>query len=199
MVNATIFSDERLAGLSADFFHKLLTGNITLDEFALFMQRKNPFEIATPRSVDTFFLTVDYNHSLEAMVAAGRYNWKNNNITAKKFPITGTGIVEFEARYFHFDRDISSEDAIKEIQIADTTNPWMVAKIEHMLAHGSTFPEEQQKFLIVGLGSSTEVNGYQCVPYLDVHGPERNLFLSWFGSGWFPASRFLAVRKASRV
>ena len=34
---------ERLAGLSADLFHKLQSGNITVDELALFTQRKNPF------------------------------------------------------------------------------------------------------------------------------------------------------------
>ena len=34
---------ERLAGLSADLFHKVQKGIITLDEFALFTQRKNPF------------------------------------------------------------------------------------------------------------------------------------------------------------
>lgn len=34
---------KRLAGLSADLFHKLQSGNITEDELALFVQRKNPF------------------------------------------------------------------------------------------------------------------------------------------------------------
>ena len=33
----------RLAGLSADLFHKLQHGGLTLDELALFNQRKNPF------------------------------------------------------------------------------------------------------------------------------------------------------------
>lgn len=34
---------ERLAGLSADLFHKVQKGIITLDELALFNQRKDPF------------------------------------------------------------------------------------------------------------------------------------------------------------
>ncbi len=34
---------ERLAGLAADTFHKVQHGIITLDEWALFNQRKNPF------------------------------------------------------------------------------------------------------------------------------------------------------------
>lgn len=36
---------ERLAGLSADLFHKLQKGILTLDELALFNQRKNPFAL----------------------------------------------------------------------------------------------------------------------------------------------------------
>ena len=36
--------DNRLADLSADLFHKLQAGILSLDEFALFLQRQNPFE-----------------------------------------------------------------------------------------------------------------------------------------------------------
>lgn len=43
MANAVTLPGERLAGLTADLFHKLQSGNLTLDEFALFNQRKNPF------------------------------------------------------------------------------------------------------------------------------------------------------------
>jgi len=35
---------ERLAGIMADIFHKVQHGGITVDELALFAQRKNPFE-----------------------------------------------------------------------------------------------------------------------------------------------------------
>lgn len=34
---------ERLAGLSADLFHKLQSGSLSIEELALFVQRKNPF------------------------------------------------------------------------------------------------------------------------------------------------------------
>ncbi len=40
---------ERLAGLSADLFHKLQAGAISIDELALFNRRKNPF---TPEVVE---------------------------------------------------------------------------------------------------------------------------------------------------
>ena len=149
---------------------------------------------------DTFRLTVDYGQSLEAMIADGHYDWKNNDITAERFPITGDGIVEFEGRYFHFNRNISSENTIKEIEAADTANPWSAAKIEHVLSHGKTFPEEQRKFPIIGLGSVAKVLGNRLVSYLGKGGSERYLDLLYrFDYVWSPGYRFLAVRKVSAV
>lgn len=198
MANAVILPGERLAGLSADLFHKLQAGSLTLDEFALFTQRKNPFEVIAPASApDIFRLTVDYAQSFEQMIAAGHYDWKNSDITAKRFSITGKGTVEFEGRYFHFDRNISSENAIKEIKAADPKNSWSAAKIEHVLSHGKTFPEEQRKFPIIGLGSVAKVNGDRNVPYLSRDDSKRILDLSWFDGDWRAGCRFLAVRKVS--
>lgn len=146
---------------------------------------------------DIFRLVVDYGKSLEQMIAAGHYNWKNDNITTKRFPIEGEGVVEFEARYFNFDHNISSENAVEEIEQADKDNPWTPAKIEHTLALGASFPEEQRKFPIIGLGSVAKVNGYRRVPDLRRSGSDRDLDLYWWGSGWYSGGRFLAVRKVS--
>ncbi|MBI4088541.1 hypothetical protein HY415_00365 [Candidatus Kaiserbacteria bacterium] len=195
MANAVILPGERLAGLSADLFHKLQAGSLTLDELALFTQRKNPFK--TTPVFGLFRLTIDYGQPFERMIAAGRYDWKNGDITAKRFPITGKGVVEFEGRYFHFNRYISSENAIQEIEAADTANPWSAAKIEHVLSHGTAFPEKQRKFPIIGLGSVAEVDGDRSVPGLDKYGSERGLGLDWFDDDWDPICRFLAVREVS--
>ena len=147
---------------------------------------------------DVFRLTVDYGQSLEAMIADGHYDWKNNDITAERFPITGDGIVEFEGRYFHFNCNVSLENTIKEIEVADTANPWSAAKIEHVLSHGKTFPEEQRKFPIIGLGSVAKVLGNRLVSYLGKGGSERYLDLLYrFDYVWSPGYRFLAVRKVS--
>jgi hypothetical protein len=148
---------------------------------------------------DVFRLTVDYSQSLEEMVAAGHYDWKNGNITAKRFPIVGKGVVKFESHYFHFDRNISSESAVKEIEGADTANPWSPAKAEHVLSHGKTFPDEQRKFPIIGLGSVAKVYGYRLVPVLDGDDSKRSLYLNLhlWNADWHPAVRFLAVRKVS--
>ena len=157
-----------------------------------FLNGLNPSTEMKPVENNVFRLTVDYGKSLEAMVAAGHYD-RYNNITAKRFSIEGNGVVEFEGRYFHFDRTISSETAIEEMKKAG----WKPAKIEHLLSHGKTFPEEQRKFPIIGLGSTAEVYGNRLVSALYKDGSKRDLRLDCFVDNWGPTCRFLAVRKVS--
>lgn len=183
-------------------FTKILSSGILADVFDPNADLGNREAVRIALRLDTgvpdvFHLTVDYRQSFEQMVAAGHYDWFNTNITAERFPIVGEGVVEFEARYFRLNRNISSDDAVKEIESADTGNPWMPAKIEHTLSHGKTFPEEQRKFPIVGLGSVAEVSGSRHVPYLYEGGSKRGLYLDWWNDVWDPAYRFLAVRKVS--
>lgn len=158
-----------------------------------FLGGLNPSVETKSIDTDVFRLTVDYGQSLEQMIATGQYDWKNSDITAKRFPIDGKGIVELEARYFHFDRNISSEDVIEEMKKAG----FEPAKIEHVLSHGKTFPEEQRKFPIIGLGSVARVDVYRYVPVLYEDGSSRSLYLYCFDDDWDADSRFLAVRKVS--
>ncbi len=138
---------------------------------------------------------VDYDAALEQMIAVGNYDWTNDHITSKWFTIVGKGKVEFEDTIFHFDRDISSEDVVKEILAADIKNPWEPGKIENILAYGAKNPEEQRKFPIVGLGSVGEVGGSRDVPYLGRDDSGRRLGLDWWDGGWYARCRFLGVRK----
>jgi hypothetical protein len=146
---------------------------------------------------EAFRLTVNHDQTLEAMIATGKYDWKNDDITAKRFPLTGEGLVEVEACLFHFDRSISSEDAVKAIETADKQNPWTPGQIEHVLSFGAFFPEEQRKYPVVGLGSVVEVSGLRHVPELWEDGAGRRLDLSWWKGDWDEDYRFLAVRKVS--
>lgn len=141
---------------------------------------------------------VNYTLDLDAMITVGNYDWKNGDITSARFPIAGEGQAEFEDTLFHFDRSISSEDAIKEIVAADTKNPWTPAKTENTLAYGAKNPEEQRKYPIIGLGSLAEVDGHRRVLCLGKGGSERYLVLLWFDGDWLAGCRFLAVRKVSR-
>lgn len=149
---------------------------------------------------DVIILSVDYTRPWEEMIASGKYDRVNKDLTVKRFPIVGEGIVEYQFRYFHFKRrHISSKTAVELIKKEDCENPWEPAKIEHSLVYGENFPEEQYKFPIVALGSVGEVDDDPCVSYLGEDGSGRNLNLARCGGGFDGRCRFLAVRKVSRT
>ena len=104
-------------------------------------------------TISTGIIAVDYSKSLQNMMADGSYDWVNPAITPKGFPITAVGIVQFETKVFHFNRYISSEDAVEAITADDRRNFWEPAKIEGLLAYGVKNPNEQRQYPIVGLGS----------------------------------------------
>jgi hypothetical protein len=98
-------------------------------------------------------------------------------------------------RLFHFNRYISSLDAISTIRASDPQNPWEPANIEILFLYGANNPDEQRKYPIVGLGSVAEVRGNRRVPCLDGQVPLRSLVLDWWDGDWGGHCRFLAVRK----
>ena len=141
---------------------------------------------------DQYRIIVDYNRSLSKMIKAGNYDWFNDNITAKNFPLKGKGKHELEAILFHFDRDIESEEAIAEMD----KQGYRPGRIEELLALGGKYPNLQKEFPIVALGSVwRNPDGHRSVPFLHRNGSERNLRLGWFGYGWHANDRFLAFRK----
>jgi hypothetical protein len=202
----TIFTDGQLTKLietmrqkqmTPERFNSLLSSGILADVFdpAAKFNDRDAFRAALKFGTlvgDVFRLTVD-DESLEQMIVAGYYDWHNDDITVKRFPISGDSVGEYEARYFHFDRKISSENAVAGIKEAG----WEPAKIEHLLSHGKTFPEEQRKFPIVGLGSVAKVDGRRVVPSLSRDDSKRDLGLDWFDFVWHASYRCLAVRKVS--
>ena len=139
-------------------------------------------------------ISLDYGLSLEQMIAAGHYDWKNGNITAERFPLVGSGVAELETKLFHFNRRVSSESAVQLITAADPVRPWHVPKIEHGLSYGAAYPEEQREFPIVMLGSSCQLYGLRYVPVLSAGGSERRLYLNDWDFEWSAHYRFLAVR-----
>lgn len=135
-------------------------------------------------------ITVDYSLSLEAMIALGRYDSRNYEITDKCFPITGKGKHERIAQLIHFNRVISLGVAEKELDKMGLRP----GKIEELLAFGATFPEVQRRFPINALGSVTEVDGDRYMSCLGRLGSQRVLDLGW-GGGWSEVCRFLAFAK----
>ena len=148
---------------------------------------------AAPSALDLKIVSVDYAQPLPAMIAAGRYDWINDDITVKRFPVKGEGVAEFETKLFQFD-GISSENAIKEIE----AQGWQTASVEHLLSFGAKNPDEQRKYPIIALGSIGEVGGGRHVPCLDGDVSERFLDLFWWDDDWLSFYRFLAVRRLFR-
>jgi hypothetical protein len=145
----------------------------------------------------TSIITVDYGKSLQEMIASGHYDWINSDITPKRFPIAGSGTAQLEVKLFHFDRYISSKDAVAAITAEDPQHPWEPAKIETVLAYGAKNPDEQRKHPIIALGSVAKVIGCRHVPCLRVDDRRRDLDLRWWGVDWLGRYRFLAVRNLS--
>ena len=149
---------------------------------------------------DRGVITIDYGMSFQNMIAAGHYDRTNGKITARRFPIVGRGIVKLQAKLYHFDRRISSEQVVKRLTCTDV---WEPAKIEHLLAFAATNPDEQRNYPIIALGSIARVYLHRRVPFVDVDNTQRDakseraLELIWWSGYWLEHCRFLAVRKLS--
>jgi hypothetical protein len=187
-VNTDIFQ-ARLDGILADVF----------DPNAVMPDREDLRKLLQlgPQIPEVIILGVDFSRTLETLITAGKYDYVNSDITAARFPIEGSGIEEFEFDLFHPNRDISSDDAIKEMKEDknDPARPWEPAKIEHLLVFGEAHPDVQRKFPIVALGSVAEIDGDRHAPFLNEGGSKRHLHLYWSGNDWNARYRFLRVRK----
>ena len=135
---------------------------------------------------------VDYGQTLEQMVGAGKYDWANLDITQEHFPVSGNGKAERTLELVHFNRVMTTDQALEELDKQD----FRLATIEELLAFGATYPEIQREFPIVELGSAwRDQHGMRSVAYLHREGSRRTLHLYSIKSDWYGSYRFLAVRK----
>lgn len=157
-------------------------------------REKSELKSGMGKAMETFAaLTVDYGQTLDAMIAAGRYDWKNDDITAKHFPVQGEGQAEVEITLVHIGRDMSTDNVLKELD----TRGLRPAKIEELLALGASQPELQRQFPIIALGSIGRCpHGRRRVAYLGRDGAKRCLRLLWCEDVWRGICRFAAVRKS---
>lgn len=118
------------------------------------------------------------------MVVDGQYDGREN-YSVYDYSAKGEGIASYEACYFCFNRGISREDAIKEIEQAG----WFPAKIEHLLLFGATYPEEQRQLEIIALGALD----YQGDGLVTLYA-YRESFLIFSAHESYPCSRAIGYR-----
>ncbi len=139
-----------------------------------------------------FSITVSPDDTFESLVAAGRYDWKNDFVTAKRFPVRPSPVGERKLVILHFGRDISSGAAIAEATKQGFERP----TYEDCLRFGVQHPEVQRQFPIVFLHEPVRGDdGSPGVLYLSRYDSKRSLGCRWFDGGWRGDCRFAFVCK----
>lgn len=166
-----------LIGVLKDLFTKLhgKDGNTWLEELKKLLRKEKCWVMT----------------ALQRLIAVGKYDWVNPDITDKNFLVPENFVLGTDPKIFHFKRDITSEDVIKEMD----KEGYCPAMIWDLIDYGAKNPEEQRKFPIVGLGSIGEFVDGRCVPFLSKGVSERYLDLGWWDNDWKANCRFLGVRK----
>lgn len=142
--------------------------------------------------VCTFMILVDETLSVEEAVEAGNFGWSDENIVSKNFPKPANGKKsEKEVVLFHFNKSMSSEAAIAEMDKVG----YRPATIWELLGLAVKEPDLQRKFPIIALGSVCELCGIRHVAFLYEEPDFRGLGLDRFGGGWGDGGRFAGVRK----
>lgn len=178
------------AGGNDDDLRRVLKDKTLARKFAeIVMQGRG---IAVPDGCET--LNVNYAQELVEAIKDCTFDWKNDNIVEKNFPNHPheTGEVTLTVKLFHFGRDMSSDDVVKEMD----KEGFRPATLRELLAYAAKNPDEQRKYPIVALGLFWRHLFGREVPYLGIRVNGRKLFLGWWGEGWNGRYFFLAVRKS---
>ncbi|MEK7612493.1 MAG: hypothetical protein AAB407_04080 [Patescibacteria group bacterium] len=138
-------------------------------------------------------IVVHDNETFDSLVAAGNYEWKAPWITAERFPVRSTLADERKLVLLHFNRQISSENAINEAENQGLTRP----TYEDALRFGAQHPEVQREFPIIFLHEPVRGDdGRPSVLCLDrLLGARRDLLYTWSGYYWGDFYRFAFVYK----
>lgn len=142
-------------------------------------------------AVNGYAVTVDYNKTIEQMVAAGKYDWKNNDINSRNYAHNKSGIERPTIEVVHLNKSLSSEDVVDELDRMGLRP----ATTAELLALGEQHPDLQRQWWIVALGSVASFGGLRHVPCLSGRGSGRGLGLRWWDGRWGAYCRFAAVRK----
>ena len=145
---------------------------------------------------NVFPVTVNYDLSVESLVAQGQNDLCNDDITSKHFQTMRKGEVTCNFKLVHFNQVLTSDEVLKAL----ANRGLRPAELHELLSFGIRYPEEQRKYCIVALGSVWQVASvwqfwYRnlFVPYLWYGDSMSYLSLFCFGGEWGRCKRFLAV------
>ncbi len=148
--------------------------------------------VLQPKAISLeIFRVIIYDLSVEELIEAGKYEWKDPDINSRKFPSNHrTEEATIKIELWHFSKAISSKNAIKAI----AEKGRRPANLKELLSLGAKFPDEQKKSPIVALGSVVRDFGdRQRVACLRRDGNARTLTLNSIGGEWYDFCRFAAV------
>ncbi|MBI4991662.1 MAG: hypothetical protein HZB99_00390 [Candidatus Harrisonbacteria bacterium] len=157
-------------------------------------------EIQVENQVETFPISVNYDLSVESMVAMGKYDGQNYNFTTKNFPTIRKGEVDLVLGLVHFNGVLTSEEALKELDKMG----YRPAELRELLVFGAKYSDIWNQFppvvSVVALGSvwldpNARRNHYK-VPYLLMGSGGRYMEFNCFDCRWHEGCRFLAVRES---
>ncbi len=193
----TKVTDERLGAFMRfqhDILERVIKGSLNPDEVENAIRPIIGQKAKSTSERQSFEIEVDGTKTLEQLIADGRYDWKSSDIKKKNFPIKNETKRTATIELFHFGKNISSEDAIKEME----KEGFQPATIEELLALGAKHPDLQREFPIIALGSVWhDCDGDRGVPGLGLGGGGRGLGLYDWGGAWGGRFRFAGVRKNS--
>ncbi len=147
-------------------------------------------------SIDSYLAVVDGNKSFPEMIADGRYDYVNPNITENNFPVKTAGgkIVKAEVSLalIHFNAKIYADDFLR-FCITQNFRPGDAAEL---FVLGAKHPELQKQFPVAALKQSWRggpPDYYRFSPCLWSYPGVRSLSLLCNQLEFKPYFRFLAV------
>ena len=147
--------------------------------------------------VDFTPIRADSSLSLKSLLSSGNFDYVNQDITEVNFPDLPTGQVGVginceDAKVYHFDKNVSSDYAIQQMEKDDYRPANLRELLTWMLANWNG------KDFVAALGQAWRVpGGGRCVPCLVDLGGGRDLVLFCLEGDWDGCCRFLAFRKSS--
>jgi hypothetical protein len=183
-------ADEKLGILlrrEQDLNRRVLEGTLDISEVLAKLQKIIEGELEN-------ILSISSSLSLSERITLGKYGWVNPDITENNFPNKIEKDYKVECKLFHFNKSISSESVIAEME----KEGFKPANILELLKLGEIQPELQKQFPIVALGPAWRLaDGSRFVPVLFFGDGRRGLNLYWFEDGWLGSYWFLGVRQAA--